>query len=684
VLARLGGVLSIGKLAAGPAAGRYYVEQVAQGREDYYAGEGEAPGGWLGSGAALLGLAGEVDARGLSRLLAAEDPATGQALRRPLPSGAVAGFDLTFRAPKSVGVLFGVAESGLAREAVRGHEAAVAAALGYLEREACRARRGRGGALQVRGGGFVAAAFRHRSSRAGDPLLHTHVVVGNATQGPDGRWTALDGRSLYRHAKTAGCLYQAVLRALLIERLGVEWNEVENGAADLRGVSRGAIEHFSQRRAEIVEHMRARGERSARAAQIATLETRRGKDYAVPVDRMREEWRARAAEHGLDRWAMRGIVGRSARRAAHPAEDVAQRLESSEGLTGERSTFCRRDVVQAFAEAARHGAPIEAIEEATDAFLARGEVVALDQVGEERRYTTRDLLRVERELLDGVEGRRSDNCGCATDAAAEAALAARPMLSDKQRQLVTALTRGGDGVQVVRAPAGAGKTFALDAVREAWQRSGVPVLGCALSARAACELREQAAIDATTIARLTYALDHGATLSRGGVLVVDEAGMVGTRDLARLAQAAQRAEAKLVLVGDDRQLPEIDAGGAFRALADRLGATELLEVRRQRHAWDRDALAALRVGDTERFAREYHEHERIVVDRDRHGAAHPRARRPPPRRAPDRLRRGRRARPRLRDHRTPRPGRHRRPRLRARLGRAVPRVGVHGALAPPR
>jgi len=228
-------------------------------------------------------------------------------------------------------------------------------------------------------------------------------------------------------------------------------------------------------------------------------------------------------------------------------------------------------------------------------------------------YTNREHLQLERELLDAADRRRDDAAGRARHADVEAALAGRPRLSDEQRELVVALTRGGGGVQVVRAPAGAGKTFALDAAREAWQRSGVPALGCALSARAACELREQAAIDSTTIARLTHALDRGAALGRGGVLVVDEAGMVGTRDLARLADAAAHAEAKLVLVGDDRQLPEIEAGGAFRALADRLGAAELHEVRRQREAWDREALAALRAGDSERFAREYHEHGRIVV-----------------------------------------------------------------------
>src|SRR4051794_27413651 len=179
-------MLSLGKLAAGPEAGRYYEEAVAHGREDYYAGEGEAPGQWVGTGAATLGLQGAVDDGQVGHLLAGEDPATGALLGRKITEGRVAGFDLTFKAPKSVSILFGIGEPeivGVLREC---HETAVADALGYLEREACRARRGKDGLVQVQGGGFVAAAFGHRSSRAGDPLLHTHVVVTNRTRGPDG------------------------------------------------------------------------------------------------------------------------------------------------------------------------------------------------------------------------------------------------------------------------------------------------------------------------------------------------------------------------------------------------------------------------------------------------------------------------------------------------------------------
>ena len=206
-------MLSIGKLAAGPTAGRYYVEQVAHGREDYYAGEGEAPGKWAGAGAQALGLDGEVDEGGIEHLLSGRDPATGTELRTPQPSGAVAGFDLTFKAPKSISIIFGIAEPDVVGELIAAHEAAVDDALGYLERQACVTRRRIDGRVtQLDGGGLVAAAFRHRASRAGDPLLHTHVVVANGTQAADGRWGALDARPLYRHAKTAGYLYQASLR----------------------------------------------------------------------------------------------------------------------------------------------------------------------------------------------------------------------------------------------------------------------------------------------------------------------------------------------------------------------------------------------------------------------------------------------------------------------------------------
>jgi ATP-dependent exoDNAse (exonuclease V) alpha subunit len=223
------------------------------------------------------------------------------------------------------------------------------------------------------------------------------------------------------------------------------------------------------------------------------------------------------------------------------------------------------------------------------------------------------LVGVERRTLAAAARRTDGGVAIADSTALQRATKARASLSGEQRGLVAALTQSGRGVDVVRAPAGAGKTFALDAAREAWQASRVPVLGCALSARAASELRDQAAVEATTIPHLARALDLGLELAPGTVLLVDEAAMVGTRALARLSDAVGAVDGKLVLVGDDRQLPEIEAGGLFGALADKLGALELREVRRQHEPWDREALAALRDGDLDRFVRAYEEHGRIVT-----------------------------------------------------------------------
>ncbi len=279
-------MLSIGKLAVGHA--DYYLEQarrattraraVASGVEDYYVGGPEPAGEWIGGGAALLGLRGEVGGDELHRVLAGEHPGRGLPLAR-WNASRVPGFDLTFSAPKSVSVLFGVGDETMRRAILAAHDAAVADAFDYVERHAAVTRRGAGGVHRIAGRGLVAAAFRHRTSRAGDPQLHTHVLVANVTLGADGRWSALDGRQIYAHAKTAGYLYEARLRAELTRELGVEWTPVRNGIADVAGVPPAVLRAFSRRRVEIEAEMDRRGTRSAAAAQVATLETRRSKDY---------------------------------------------------------------------------------------------------------------------------------------------------------------------------------------------------------------------------------------------------------------------------------------------------------------------------------------------------------------------------------------------------------------------
>jgi conjugative relaxase-like TrwC/TraI family protein len=204
-------VLSIGKVGAGQGSPNYYVEHVAQGAEDYYAGHGEARGRWHGQGATSRGLDGEVDSDDFLNLLGA-DPANGKT---------VFGYDLTFSAPKSVSLLFGLGDLQTSRLTRDAHDHAVQQALDYLERHACWTRRGRGGRTRLQGDGLTVATFRHRTSRAGDPQLHTHAVVANAPTAT-GSTTALDGQALYAHARTAGYLYQAALRDQLTRTVGVD------------------------------------------------------------------------------------------------------------------------------------------------------------------------------------------------------------------------------------------------------------------------------------------------------------------------------------------------------------------------------------------------------------------------------------------------------------------------------
>ena len=253
----------------------------------------------------------------LNRVLAGEHPATGAPLGRVLAARRP-GFDLTFSAPKSVSVLFGIGDDRLRAVLQEAHDRAVRDALGYLEREAAVTRRGPAGVHAIAGNGFVAAAFRHRTSRAGDPQLHTHVLVANLTLGADGQWSTLDGRRIYAHAKTAGFLYEARLRALLTRELGVEWTPVRNGLADVAGVPRSVLRAFSRRRAEIEAELERRGASGAAAAQVATLATRRGKDYRVTPEQLVPEWRERAASLGLPEERIRELMGRSAVRRLDP------------------------------------------------------------------------------------------------------------------------------------------------------------------------------------------------------------------------------------------------------------------------------------------------------------------------------------------------------------------------------
>ena len=618
--------MNIGRLAAGRE--EYYLSQVADGVEDYYLSSGEAAGRWAGSGAALAGVAGEVVGDDLRTVLAGRTPA-GVPLAGP--GRKTPGFDLTFRAPKSVSLLHALGDPATVRQVVAAHDQAVAECLEYLEAHACFARRGPQGRQQVRGDGFVAAEFRHRTSRNGDPQLHTHLLLANAVRA-DGRWSALDGRLLYGEAKTASYLYQAVLRAELTERLGVDWQPVRYGMADIAGFTRPVIEAFSTRRREILAQLDRRGEHSASAAQVATLATRKAKGE-TDSETLRAEWRQRAAEHGLTGDVLASTLHCVDGRSVGMPDATVEGLLSPAGLTRRRSSFTRRDVVQAWCNQLPHGGHLPTVESLTAATLEDPELIEL--AGSEldarfrdslrrrdgryvpspaapSRFTTREMLEVERQLLDAARTGESSEVAVVAEEVVEAALAVRPSLGPEQRHMVRSLTGSGDALQVVVGKAGAGKTHALDAARAAWQASGHVVIGTALAARAAAQLQADAGIPAGTLARLERVLTRR-PLPPKSVVIVDEAAMVGTRQLARLAAMTGRARAKLVLVGDDRQLPAIDAGGGFCALTRTVIPVRLDVNRRQTAEWERIALDQLASGRTQVALAAYQRHGRIIV-----------------------------------------------------------------------
>src|SRR5215217_6380648 len=366
-------MLSVSKLSPGQEA--YYERSVAAGIDDYYAGRGESPGVWVGRGSAQLELEGVVGEGELGRLIAGEHPHTSARLRSHPPTkqirveqidpatgerglvektlGPVAGYDLVFSPPKSVSLLHALGDEQVRHAVNQAHLAAWQAALSYLEEQACVTRRGKNGVIRERGAGFVAAAYQHRTSRAQDPHLHTHVIIANMTRSPDGGWRALDGRPILEHYRlAAGYLYQSQLRFELSRSLGIEWHQPENGMAEIAGVPDEVVKAFSRRRAQVLNYLERRGSSGFYAAKVAAIETR---DRKEPVDlpRLRLEWEARAAEHGLGRRQLKRLLGRTVARELdeHEVAKVATQLAGPEGVTEKRSTLSGADAVMAWAQA---------------------------------------------------------------------------------------------------------------------------------------------------------------------------------------------------------------------------------------------------------------------------------------------------------------------------------------------
>ena len=262
-------------------------------------------------------------------------------------------------------------------------------------------------------------------------------------------------------------------------------------------------------------------------------------------------------------------------------------------ITGEQSVFDRHDIARALHRAIN--ADPREFQNAFARVLASPELVRLQdeqrdargRVVEAERFTTRRMVDLERGMAEGVD-RLVATAGHGVDRRqVEAALARHPGLAHEQRAAVEHIT-GREGIAAVVGRAGAGKSTMLGAAREAWEAAGYRVHGAALAGKAAEGLEQSSGIRARTLASWERAWERGSDrLGRGDVLVVDEAGMVSSEQMARVVAAVERDGAKLVLVGDPEQLQPIQAGAAFRAIAERAGYVELEGIRRQRESWQR-------------------------------------------------------------------------------------------------
>jgi conjugative relaxase-like TrwC/TraI family protein len=628
-------VVDVAKLSAGRE--DYYLREIAGSHEEYLSGHGESPGRWYGAGAVALGQHGEASTEAFQRIFEGRHPDTGELLGRAHGKRAVPAFDLVFRPTKSVAILYALGDPATSRAVLDAHHAGLAEAVAYLDGH-LGGRRGHGGAEHVCGGGVLAVGFDHRASREGDPLPHTHLVAANRVQGPDGRWTALDGRDVYRHRRAADAIYRAAYQRELTRSLGVEWTAADRwGNRELVGVPEELLRAFSKRTEQIeaeVKRLEADGrERTPRLVKWAVHATRKPKEHEAP-DTIHAKWRGEAAELGTDADTLvRRVTGRARDRTPQVSDQTVQavfaRLAGPGGLTAQASTFARQEVIVALG-AGLAGATRQELEGLADRFLAERAVsVVADRAVEERRWSTPELLGVEQRLVAAAEGRTREQTGVVGHESVRAALAAHPSVdpSGEQAGLVRDVCLDGAGVRVVVGRPGTGKTFSLGVARHAFQLGGYRVLAAAPTGIATVSLEAEGFEEVATVDRLLLDLDHqqragrhqagrageGPLLDQRTVLVVDEAGMVGSRKLTRLLDHAHRAQAKVVLVGDDRQLAAIDAGGGFRALRLRLGASELVENRRQLHAWQREAIELVRQGQVDEAVELYRAHDRVVA-----------------------------------------------------------------------
>lgn len=590
---------------------------------------------------------------------------------RPVPA-AVAGFDLTFTVPKSASVLWALGDEATQLAVVDAHREALAAVLDLVEHRFLHTRVGAQGCAQVATRGMIAAAFDHWDTRTGDPNLHTHVVIANKVQGPDGKWRSLDSRALHHAVVACSEIYDDLLADAITARLPVSWSwrsrgERRSPAFEIDGLDDRLLAAFSGRATQIEAQLRdllaeftTRHDREPtrrevlRLRQQATLATRPDKTVQ-PLAELFRRWRTTATAVTGERpetlvARVQHAQPREPDAPDAPDEDAVGELAGVvlDGVAERRSTWTRPNLFAEAARATRHlraTSPAERVallDRVVDA--AQDRCVALDPPAmfstprrfqradatstftrpDEHAFTTTAVLDAEARLLAATTEISAPRLSAdtATDVLARIA---RPMpgrreLTEDQHQAVETIATSGRRLDVLVGPAGSGKTRTLRALRAAWesQMGKGSVVGLAASTTAATELAAALGIACENTAKWLHENRQERQgsdavswkLRPGQLLIVDEASMVATADLDRIATHAETAGAKVVLVGDHHQLGAVGAGGAFALLADTPHVQTLTGLWRFRHRWEAEATRALRAGKATAIDL-YAEHGRI-------------------------------------------------------------------------
>jgi len=595
-----------------------YYEGLSTQPDSYYQGGAgllEPAGVWQGYGAATLGFTGTIIAEGeLLKAMQGQHPCAETLLSGTNGGQHKPGWDLTFSSPKGVSAAWAVADLELRIAIEQAHQGAVTRALAYLEREAImvRIREDRFTLLREpvsKYGGALFATYQHSSSRAGDPQLHTHAVLMNIT--PEGR--SLDFSAAHVHA--GGAIYRAELAHRLHELgFGIER---DGKSFKLLGAPEHLIERWSQRRAQIEAEAVARGVHTAKGLETVTLATRSKKE-AKPRATLFVQWANEGREHHYDA----SVVRQQTTLGLNQTLDSAPESGLMNALLETRATASHE---QALVElAARSYGHFDA-----DALEARLKKALYEQATELRapnhraewhrlgiRFTTEEMLRLEQRLIARCEHLAKERDVFRLSESSRRTALQNAGLSEEQRRAFDHALDGGR-TAIIQGAAGSGKSTLLQAVNGAYAAENVRVLGTALSQRATRELENASGIPSWNVARLLHDLEAGKEHFDGNtVLVVDEAGMLGTRQLEELTQRIDDAGSKAILVGDSKQLQAIEAGGAFRGIQERIGYAELVDNRRQLTEADREIALAFREGRAADGLDLLHQHGRLYVHPD--------------------------------------------------------------------